>query len=127
MEGLQMMQPLFRYPARAEIRGNLLINQAKRGIIYSKGQAYMSAEELIEVWKETAEKHGYILNNRKAGYIEKGAAICVKVLNGACICKPQERPMCPCNEMHEDIKKTGCCYCKIFYDPNWQGEYGVAR
>ncbi|MBI5559880.1 MAG: hypothetical protein HY883_01220, partial [Deltaproteobacteria bacterium] len=39
----------------------------------------MTAEELIGVWKETAERHGYVLNTKKAGYIEKGAAICVKI------------------------------------------------
>ena len=87
----------------------------------------MTAEELIQQWKEIAKRHGYVLNDRKAGFIEKTAKICIAVVHGACVCKPRERPQCPCDEMHKDIRVMGSCYCKLFLDPNWQGEYGVVR
>jgi len=87
----------------------------------------MTAEELIQQWKEIAKRHGYVLNDRKAGFIEKTAKICIAVVHGACICKPRERPQCHCDEMHKDIRVMGSCYCKLFLDPNWQGEYGVVR
>lgn len=75
----------------------------------------MTAQELIGIWEETAAKHGYALGDGRAERIRKAAAICIGILKGACICKPNERPVCPCEEMHEDIKDTGRCFCGIFY------------
>lgn len=32
----------------------------------------------------------------------------------ACVCKPKDRPICPCLECIGEIKRFGICWCHIF-------------
>lgn len=87
---------------------------------------YTTVDDVIRLWKDVANKKGYVLNE---GYSKKFgkplyeiAAKAVVLTMGRCPCLPRERPVCPCDEMDEDIKKKGYCFCKVFFDPNWDSK-----
>lgn len=86
-------------------------------------QIYLSVEDVIRTWKELAAQKGYILNERISRKFGKPlyelAARSVVLTRGRCPCLPAKRPRCPCDELEEDIKKSGHCFCKVFFDPNW--------
>lgn len=83
----------------------------------------MTSEQILQIWKEAAKQHGYVLN-KKPELVEKAAKLCALVVKGACICKPNDRPKCPCDDMHKEIKEVGYCFCRVFFDPNAQVESG---
>jgi len=33
---------------------------------------------------------------------------------GACPCKPEERPWCPCPEAIKECQEKGACFCRVF-------------
>ncbi len=86
---------------------------------------YFSPEDVIKVWKALAQEKGYVLNTRISKKFGKPlyelAARSVILTQGKCPCLPAKRLHCPCEEMEEDIKKTGHCFCKVFFDPHWTG------
>ena len=87
---------------------------------------YTTVDELIRLWKDVANKKGYVLNERYSKKFSKPlyeiAAKSVLLTMGRCPCLPRERPVFPCDEMDEDIKKKGHCFCKVFFDPNWDSK-----
>ena len=88
-------------------------------------RVYSSVDEVVKIWKELAAKRGYILNEKISKKFGKPlyelAARAVVMTMGRCPCLPAKRPICPCEEMEEDIRKSGHCFCKVFFDPNWVG------
>ena len=51
----------------------------------------------------------------------------VVVIKGHCPCNP-DRPLCPCPEAIEEIKKNGKCYCGKFFTPEkWEKIWGWTR
>jgi len=35
---------------------------------------------------------------------------------GKCPCKPKSRPVCPCRECADEVKRDGVCFCQVFGD-----------
>ena len=77
--------------------------------------------------KKIADEHGWVLNpdeERQRKVIGLMTENFIAVGEYVCPCKQQYKPpvkgkdkLCPCNEVNEEIKKDGHCFCRLFYTP----------
>lgn len=44
-------------------------------------------------------------------------------INGACPCKTQERPHCPCPQAIQECKEKGECFCRVFLAQDWREKW----
>ncbi len=89
--------------------------------MFEEDEAYIS--NLVRLEKN-AVKNGYILNpdkerlNKVVGLMTRNFREFGKYY---CPCKqhhpldPETDPLCPCEELHEEITENGHCTCKVFY------------
>jgi hypothetical protein len=76
-------------------------------------------QNVLNRWKEFAKANDIEFDS-SGGYWAKK---CFE-RNGACICDPIGRPVCPCEECLSEIKRDGHCFCRIFESHEFADESG---
>jgi hypothetical protein len=75
-------------------------------------------QNVIDCWDEFAKANDIEFYSSE-GYWAKR---CLE-LNGACILKPSQRPICPCKECLSEIKRDGHCFCHVFRSHEYGNKY----
>jgi hypothetical protein len=75
-------------------------------------------QNVINRWDEFAKANDIEFYNSEGSWAKR----CLE-LNGACILKPSQRPVCPCKECLSEIKKDGHCFCHIFRSHEYANKY----
>ncbi|MBT9146988.1 MAG: hypothetical protein DDT32_00739 [Syntrophomonadaceae bacterium] len=71
------------------------------------------AQEIMRDWETFSQKNGIPLATWNPLHIR---AEQVAENGGACPCKPNDRPICPCSEVFKEVALEGCCFCAVFGD-----------
>lgn len=90
--------------------------------VYKHTPVTPEIQNVIDAWKDFANHNHLRLNDKGISDLGFKAQVMLSY-NGACICKPLERPVCPCKQCIPECQQNGMCHCHIFASEKWYSEH----